>query len=112
MNVYYWLTSRQLNDLHAQSGTEFVLMAVRPDNTQYLQPFVITSTDRVTEFFSMSLQHSLTDISMRLEAYCLTGIEGMVDSHRAKVVSLKSEVSTLILQLLREFSFLFSLSPQ
>jgi hypothetical protein len=98
------LTSRKLQNLHARSGTEFVLIAVRPDNEHYLHPYVSTSTDRVSEFFSMSLQRSLTNVSMRLEAYCLTGIQGMVNSHRSKVVALKSEVSALISDELCEFS--------
>jgi hypothetical protein len=59
----------------------------------------------------MSLQNSLPDISMRLEAYCLTGIEGMVDSHRTKMVAMKSETSALILKLLREFPPCHAASP-
>jgi hypothetical protein len=51
-------------------------MAIRPDTDQYLRPYVFASSDRVSEFFPLSLQQPLSDIVTRLEAYCLSGIEG------------------------------------
>jgi hypothetical protein len=62
--------------LHSYMGTEFLLVAVCPDSNQYLRPYIFTSSDWVSEFFSLSLQHSLSDVAMRLEAYCLSGIDG------------------------------------
>ena len=66
----------KLTTLHARTGTETVLIAIRPDSDQYLRPYVFSSSDRVSEFFPLSLQHPLSDIATRLEAYCLSGIEG------------------------------------
>jgi hypothetical protein len=99
-----------------------VMIAVRPDADQYLQPHVFTSSERVSEFFPLSLHNSVLDVATRMEAFCLSGIEGMsistrssmiltlmkgvVNNYRGKVLTLKSETSTLILRALRKsFSF-------
>jgi hypothetical protein len=106
--------------LHNRTGIEFVLLAVRPESDQHLQPFATAST-RVSDFFSLALQLPLPDMATRVEAYCLSGLEGeesfllqvirwtnvhtlgALNSHRERLHGLKVTTGSLILRELRTY---------
>ncbi|KAH0828644.1 hypothetical protein J3R83DRAFT_2997, partial [Lanmaoa asiatica] len=63
--------------LNTRTGTQSILIAVRSDLDHYTRPFVYVSEDRVADFFQLSLKTPPTDIAARLEAYCLSGVQGI-----------------------------------
>jgi hypothetical protein len=66
----------QLTALHARTGTITLLMAVRSNTDHYNIPYIVYTSNRVAEFFELSVKHQLPDLAMRLEAYCLSGVQG------------------------------------
>lgn len=62
--------------LHARTGTELILFAVRSSLDAYLCPMSIYTSERAPEFFSLTMDHALPDVAMRFEAYCLSGVQG------------------------------------
>jgi hypothetical protein len=44
----------------------------------YNPPHISMSSNRVSDFFDLSLKHSVADIAVKLEAYCISGVEGAV----------------------------------
>lgn len=76
------------------------------------------TSERGPEFFNTTLRQPLTDVSLRFEAYCLSGVEGssfvyisyvvfsvltgVVNNYAQELLQLKAKTSTLILEKLRE----------
>lgn len=66
----------QLHALHAHTGTDCILITVRSSLESYLRPFIAFTSDRGPDFFSLSLNQTLSEVALRYEAYCLSGVEG------------------------------------
>jgi hypothetical protein len=66
----------QIHHLHARMGTEIALFAVRPKSADYLRPFMVTTSDRLADFFNMALGHLITEVSVHMEAYCISSAKG------------------------------------
>ena len=93
---------------------------MRSKTADYSRPYIISTSERVPQFFHLGLGHAMSDIALRLEAYCLSGtrgkraflpsigalcpniIVGVVDNYVARLLQLKSNTSGLILDQLRE----------
>ena len=67
---------QQLNALHARTGTEVALFAVRSSSDHYNPAEVFYTSDRLADFFQLSVGHTVQDIVTRMEAYCLSGVQG------------------------------------
>lgn len=67
---------RQLRRLHARTGLEVALIAVKSERTQYTPPMTFGTSKRVHDFFQLSLDSTLDDISASFEAYCMSGVKG------------------------------------
>ncbi|KAF7973085.1 hypothetical protein HWV62_16286 [Athelia sp. TMB] len=92
---------REIHALHARTNVEVALIAARTQASQFLRPFVVTTSDLVVDFFQMSFGESASDVAVRLEAYCLSGIKGVVQNYQQELLQLKSNTSALILERLR-----------
>jgi hypothetical protein len=64
----------------------------------YLRPFLAYSSQRAPDFFSLSLNQELSLVTQRFEAYCLSGVEGVVNNYVQEILALKKKTSTLITQ--------------
>jgi hypothetical protein len=53
------------------------MLAVRSDADHYVRPLVFYTSQRVSDFFDLSLKQSMADIAVRLEAYCISGVQGI-----------------------------------
>jgi hypothetical protein len=65
-----------VHNLYSRTGTEIVVIAVRGKNADYLRPFVIGTSERVENFFNTAIGHPVSDVALRMEAYCLLGAKG------------------------------------
>jgi len=65
-----------------RTGIEFVLLAVKGDSDQFGRPHVHVSSQRVNDFFGSSMNCSVQDSGVRLEAYCVAGAKGAVSFQR------------------------------
>lgn len=54
------------------------MFSARSNHDDYRQPHVYSTSIRVEEFFENVLQRSTTDFSQKLEAFLLTGLQGML----------------------------------
>ncbi|KAI0686977.1 hypothetical protein C8Q76DRAFT_635673, partial [Earliella scabrosa] len=93
--------SRQLEELHGRTHNEFVLFAVRSDIEDYNPPYVFYSGERMADAMKLLTKISVEDVAVKLEAYCLLGVDGLTHSAREQTVKLKHEVKELILQRLQ-----------
>ncbi|KAG6874658.1 hypothetical protein C0992_007081 [Termitomyces sp. T32_za158] len=85
-----------LKALHARTGTEVILLAVRSSVDAYLRPFATCTSVRATDFFYNTLKLSIHDVCARFEAYSLAGVEGVVNKHGDGTAQLKSELTSII----------------
>lgn len=63
-------------DLYMCTRTELLVFAVRSSPDDYMQPQVIMTSDRLGDFFQVITCKATTSFAMKLEAYCLMGLEG------------------------------------
>jgi hypothetical protein len=68
---------QQLNSLHARTGIEVAMFAVRSNSDHYNPAEVFYTSDRIADFFQLSVGHTVQDIATRMEAYCISGVEGL-----------------------------------
>ncbi|THU96507.1 hypothetical protein K435DRAFT_797260 [Dendrothele bispora CBS 962.96] len=92
----------ELQRLNARTGTEAVLIATRSDIAHYLKPDVFQTSDRINEFFVMSVKQPVGDLAVRMEAYMLSGVQGLVHNHQQHLQAKKTEVVNLIKSKLQE----------
>jgi hypothetical protein len=62
--------------LHARTSVEMVCFVVRSELEQYNKPFFFATSQHVESFFNTVLNTNLADLSLRLEAFVLSGIQG------------------------------------
>ncbi|GBE85875.1 hypothetical protein SCP_0803970 [Sparassis crispa] len=91
----------QLEALHARTGTEILMIAVRSSNDHYNRPHVFFTSDRLSDFFTVVLRTQLADVAMQMESYCLSGIQGLVSRSRDQVAELKARINKMIYDKLR-----------
>ncbi|KAG6892214.1 hypothetical protein C0992_001438, partial [Termitomyces sp. T32_za158] len=61
--------------LHTRTGIEVLLIAVRSNKEHFNRPHIFTTSERVETFVEMTLQENIYDISMRMEAFMLSGVQ-------------------------------------
>lgn len=66
----------QVHALHARTNIEVVLFATRIRSDQFMRPFIINTSELAADFFQMSLGDSTSEIAIRMEAFCLSGVKG------------------------------------
>ena len=66
--------------LHACTGTEMLLIAVRSSSDCFNQPYFFNTSEKVSDFFTLTFKFSLWDIVSKLECFCLSGVEGILVS--------------------------------
>ena len=71
----------QLRALYARTGMQVAMIAVKSNADQYGRPRVFITSERPTEFFNLSLKTNINDVTLRMEAYCLSGAQGMYMMH-------------------------------
>ena len=67
----------QCFNLSARTGTEILFMAVRSDLKHYNRPFFFVTFKPVEDFFDNVLKTSLPETAIRLEAFMISGVNGM-----------------------------------
>ncbi|KAH9904645.1 uncharacterized protein BXZ73DRAFT_47785, partial [Epithele typhae] len=95
---------QELDDLHERTGAEVLLIACRGERANYLKPWVYRTSARIEEFIELLTGATLGTLSSRIEAWCLTGLNGLTKKHKNTVLELKSKVGALILEKLQSTS--------
>ncbi|KAL6298320.1 hypothetical protein BKA93DRAFT_744378, partial [Sparassis latifolia] len=91
-----------LVNVHAWTGTEVLMLAVRSSADHYNQPHVFMTSEKLVDFFTTSFNATLSDVAVRLEGFCLSGIPGLLRHSQDAILQLKASISALILRKLRE----------
>ncbi|KAH9912146.1 uncharacterized protein BXZ73DRAFT_43934, partial [Epithele typhae] len=94
----------ELDGLHERTGVEVLLVAVRGDRANYLKPWVYRSSERIEEFIELLTGKALGTLAARIEAWCLTGLNGLTQKHKSTVLDLKSKIGALIMEKLQAMS--------
>ena len=66
---------QQIHSLHARTNVE-VLFITCSKPADFLRPYVITTSEHPSQFFYLALGHSVTDVAVHMEAYCISGTKG------------------------------------
>jgi hypothetical protein len=111
--------NKQIHALHARTGSEVLLIATRTKTSDFLKPYLITTSDRPAQFFNLSIGHPVMEIAVCMEAYCILGAKGIfysllfirprteclpsgvVQTYVQSLLKLKSETLNMILNQLR-----------
>jgi hypothetical protein len=52
------------------------MFVVKSNGDQYGRPCVFITNERPAEFFDLSLKTNINDVALRMEAYCVSGVQG------------------------------------
>lgn len=70
------LSTLQLAMLNERTGIDAMLFAVRSDPSQFNAPYSYATSERIANFVNISTKTPIMDYAVRLEGYCLSGIDG------------------------------------
>ncbi|KAG6877060.1 hypothetical protein C0993_010604 [Termitomyces sp. T159_Od127] len=82
--------------LHARTGTELFLVATQSLGDGFLRPFVTCTSDHVRSFPYHQFKTTFVDLAAAFEAYCVAGVEGLVNKHMSNTAELKAKLKNLI----------------
>ena len=69
--------SNKIWHLHAHTGIEVTLVAVRSSKEQYNWPYVLTTSDCTSDFFELTIKKNIFDLAIHMEAYLLSRVQSM-----------------------------------
>ncbi|KAI0676302.1 hypothetical protein C8Q78DRAFT_1141482 [Trametes maxima] len=93
---------QELEDLHARTDIEAILLIARSDTSSYVQPLAFATSKRLTEFVHAATKSSLTEFALKMEGFCVSGMKGVAKTYVEGLIALKKEAAVLILTKLRE----------
>ncbi|KAG2743899.1 hypothetical protein P692DRAFT_20746183 [Suillus brevipes Sb2] len=88
---------REARSLNARTGVEVLIIATRSNLDHFNQPHLF-HTQRAADFLDACYGTSAMDVALRMEAFCIAGVQGVVKTHLQEVLALKKAISALILQ--------------
>ncbi|KAJ3476294.1 hypothetical protein NLI96_g11259 [Meripilus lineatus] len=92
--------------------TEALLIAVRSGQDDFLQPRTFVTSDRVSSFFESVFHRTAIDFRVKLEAYLISSIQGVVANYQQDILTLEHKIADLIFQQLHKSGpFLLSCDP-
>ncbi|KAF7791528.1 hypothetical protein EIP86_002544 [Pleurotus ostreatoroseus] len=90
------LMKTQFSEMCTRTNAEGLVLTVRTEWEHYNRPFVLSSSERVEQFFQMTCGRSVTDFARQLEQYCLSGVGAVADNYVADLNKLKGQVTSVI----------------
>ena len=90
-----------------RTGDEHLLITTRGSNKVYHKPFVFASSNRVVEFFSNAYKEIPADMGYRMDAFMVSGVEGLARTHVQILAQMKKDIAGLIFRKLRAMFSLF-----
>nr|VWO96544.1 N/A [Ganoderma boninense] len=94
----------ELRALNARTGRNALLVMTSPHATDYGQPYVFHTSQRIVDFLMLTMRSTLPEFAMKMEGYILSGVQGLRQSYRETIILLKREASRIINDKLREVS--------
>lgn len=71
----------KLSNLNARTDTEIIIIGVRGSLAAYNKPAIYYSNERIRKFFEDLTGATLLDLGIRMEAYCIGGVDRWSVSH-------------------------------
>lgn len=65
-----------MEQLHLRTGTEFLVFVSRSTHDDFMRPFTYSTSRRIDDFFQVITQEQPSNLALKLEAFCLTGMNG------------------------------------
>ncbi|KAG6875784.1 hypothetical protein C0992_002343, partial [Termitomyces sp. T32_za158] len=82
--------------LHARTSMEMYLVACQSSADGFLHLFATFTSEHIYEFAYHQHKMSFQDLSLAFEAYCLAGVEGMINKQTLTTAKLKTKLKNLI----------------
>ncbi|KAG6819073.1 hypothetical protein H0H93_015742 [Arthromyces matolae] len=92
----------EIQRLHTRTRLEVLLVAVRSSREHYTRPFVLATSDRVDDFMELTLRETANDFALRLEGYCLSGVQGVTRNYVQELSYKRKTIASLITIKLKE----------
>ncbi|KAK7677029.1 hypothetical protein QCA50_019994 [Cerrena zonata] len=91
----------QLRDLYLCTGLKVLMFGVRGSKEHFNQLFVLSTSDKGTDFFHTCFKQLPSIWVTSFEAYVLLGVDGMKSTQAIELLRLKGACSTLVLEQMR-----------
>ncbi|KAI0713885.1 hypothetical protein C8Q76DRAFT_620244, partial [Earliella scabrosa] len=94
----------ELTNLNTRTETEILFLAVRGKLAAYNKPAIYYSNERVRKCVEGITGCTLLELGLRMEAYCIGGVDKVIENQLQRTLLLKHELSGLLLTLLQKTS--------
>ncbi|CDO75777.1 hypothetical protein BN946_scf184365.g3 [Trametes cinnabarina] len=97
----------ELRAIHSRTQAEILLIVTRGNQSTWMQPRTLVTSDAVEDFILSSTKYSVLDYSIKMECFILGGganARSTAMSAKAQVLKLKAEAASLIDEKLRAAS--------
>ncbi|KAI1782952.1 hypothetical protein LXA43DRAFT_904549, partial [Ganoderma leucocontextum] len=91
----------ELRALNVRTGRDALLIMTSPSTSDYGQPYVFHTSQRIADFVLLTTRSTLQDFAIKMEGYILSGVQGVKQNYRQTIVTLKKEARHLINDKLR-----------
>ncbi|KAJ2973987.1 hypothetical protein NUW54_g11965 [Trametes sanguinea] len=95
---------RELEDMHARTGVEALLFVARSETSSFVQPYAFHTSTRLAEFVHAATQSTMSDFALKMEGYCVAGLQGIATNYIQGLLNLKKQAASLIMSKLQEAS--------
>ncbi|KAG6896865.1 hypothetical protein C0993_007959 [Termitomyces sp. T159_Od127] len=90
------MIQKYISALHSRMGTEVLLIASQGLADDFLHPYAMWTSDCAFNFPFHQFRLTLAELTGWFEAYCLSGIEGMVNKFTSTTIELRSKLKDII----------------
>ncbi|KAE9386539.1 hypothetical protein BT96DRAFT_1005981 [Gymnopus androsaceus JB14] len=90
-----------LTRLTMRTGDEHLLITTRGSNKVFHKPFVFASSSCIVEFCSNAYKEVPTNMGYRMDAFMVSGVEGLARTQVQLLQQLRKDISQIILRKLR-----------
>ncbi|KAJ2991477.1 hypothetical protein NUW54_g8180 [Trametes sanguinea] len=97
----------ELRAIHSRTQAEILLIVTRGNQSTWMQPRTLVTSDAVEDFILSSTKYSVLDYSIKMECFILGGganARSIAMSAKAQILKLKAEAASLIDEKLRAAS--------
>ncbi|KAG6819118.1 hypothetical protein H0H93_015315 [Arthromyces matolae] len=102
VNMSLQAIEKNIIALHARTGVEILLLACRSSTDAYFHPWATATTTRAWDFPLHQFKVDAGKMATLMEAYTLSGVEGMINKHTSTTAELKTQLKDMINTSLQE----------
>ncbi|KAI1787803.1 hypothetical protein LXA43DRAFT_1097890 [Ganoderma leucocontextum] len=94
----------ELKALNVRTGRNTLLLMTSPGTMEFGQPYAFYTNEQIADFIMLLAKCTVPTLAIKMEGYCISGVQGLKQNYKKTMVTLKTEASNIINAKLSEIS--------